>query len=96
MHGTGLDNTKQVSLNIVLFWLCWQIIIMRYENGVQHPYGLVHVVTGREVYHFFWTEFTDGVIKRFDTDTNRTTIIRQESVPLFDMRLYKSDEQIGR
>jgi len=68
---------------------------MQYWNGVQHPYGLVHHQNDKQVYHFFWTEFTDGVIKRFDSDNNKTTIIRQESVPLFDMRLYGKMLQRG-
>ena len=65
---------------------------------VKHPYGLVHVRFNKELY-FYWTEFTDGFIKRFKNNSDEVITVRNESIPLFEIRLYDNTQsryQVGK
>ena len=65
-----------------------QTVIAHYVHGVQHPYGLVHYYTEEGRVIFFWTEFASGQIMRYDNNNMSAVVVRQDSIPLFDLRLY--------
>ena len=75
---------------------------------MKHPYGLVHKFdTDAKVLNVYWTEYTDGHIKRLQVPWNQFSlnhtaanfeviILRNESVPLFELRLFNNASlQIG-
>ena len=77
--------------------------ILNAMQGIIHPFGLVHYQTAND-YYFYWTEFTEGYIKRagpvslIDSDNANITanILRTDSVPLFELRLFDSHSHIGK
>ena len=81
--GNYLSECVAMNINIILE-------INSYKDGVQHPYGLTQFEG-----MFFWTEFTDGYIKRFNSKTNESIDIKLESVPLFDLKLFQNTSQTG-
>ena len=69
-------------------------LIATYSQSVGHPYGMVHYSSLNKV-TFYWTEFREGHIRCYDQTTNTTVIIRNESIPLYEIRLFDNTSQTG-
>ena len=70
-------------------------VIATYNHSVGHPYGMVHHSTMESVM-FYWTEFKEGRIRSYNTLTKQTVILRNESIPLYEIRLFDNEAQTGR
>ena len=70
-------------------------LIATYSHSVGHPYGMVHYSSLNKVM-FYWTEFKEGHIRRYDQTTNTTLILRNESIPLYEIRLFDNTSQTGK
>ena len=69
-------------------------VVLRHQNGLSHPYGLV-VEPSTDSRVFYWTEFKAGEVRRYDTATNTTVVWRNDSLPLYEIRMYDSRRQTG-
>ncbi|CAH1788845.1 unnamed protein product [Owenia fusiformis] len=70
------------------------------SKSLKHPYGLAHErhVTPEpqeDGIYFYWTEYTDGLVKRFDTVSNKTIELRHDSSPIFQIKLFDNSSQLA-
>ena len=81
-------------------------IITAKQGGIIHPFGLAHQTTP-DGYYLYWTEFTKGQIKRAgpltkssfngtDAIIDNVVVMREDSIPLFELRAFHYQSQIGK
>ena len=60
---------------------------------VQQPYSLTQWADITGLAYVFWTEFKAGHIYMLNITSNRTNVVRHDSVYLFDLKLYDSSDR---
>jgi hypothetical protein len=79
-----------------------QVTLLNFQHTLIHPFGL-DILKDGQLYHFYWTEYTDGQIKRARTmnltstaDINSVLKLRNDSFPIMDLKVFFPDKQQGQ
>ncbi|KAI2649718.1 Low-density lipoprotein receptor-related protein 1 [Labeo rohita] len=86
-NGLSLDIQKGI-----LYWVdaYYDRIEMTVYEGqeLNHPFGLCHYDN-----FLFWNEYRSGGIYKLDMKTKKTTLLRSERPPIYEIRTYDAQQQ---